>query len=239
MKDGSCKACPAYTKPQENNECEPDVCMRTEYLHDWGYCAKCPLGQVHDESGRGCEEPQVLILSGFEPVECGERHHRSFDGQECFPCPDFTRAQDRNSRCAPDSCLVFQVLTADGKCSDCPQGARPSLTQRSCIEIVDASSCNERQIYREAMNMCEQCGPFTRPQGGECLPDDCNENQKLLEDGTCSKPLCKANEIVDRDGKTCDKCMPYTRPQPGGDRCAPDHCPNGITQYDGTCSSGS
>jgi len=86
--------------------------------------------------------------------------------------------------------------------------------------------------------MCEQCGQFTRPQGDECLPDECSENQKLLEDGTCSRPVCEANEIVDRDGKTCDKCMPYTRPQPGGDKCAPDHCPNGITQYDGTCSSG-
>lgn len=131
-------------------------------------------------------------------------------GLECYECPDYTRAQDRNSKCGGDKCELYQIQKVDGTCSDCPNGTRPNFKQRNCVEIVSHTSCSPTQIYVEVMNMCEECPEYTRPRGDYCAADKCADNQRLQANGMCSEAQCGELEILSNG--SCEKCFPYTRP---------------------------
>ena len=51
----------------------------------------------------------------------------------CFRCPVYTRAQNQNTSCAPDSCYDNQVITPIGTCSICRINLKPDVTKKECI----------------------------------------------------------------------------------------------------------
>lgn len=115
-------------------------------------------------------------MSDFEPVQCGDREHRSLDGLECFQCPDYTRAVNKNTDCKADKCEIYQILRVDGTCESCPTGKRANFMQRACTDVIDPASCSDNQIFIEVMNMCDQCPEYSRPQGDHCAADQCTTN---------------------------------------------------------------
>lgn len=93
-----CERCPPYTKAQGGNTyCAADACSATEIVVPSGSCARCYAGSSPDAAQRDCIRDVVV---------CQARERLSADLRACIACPMYTRAQNQNQICAPDSCYA-------------------------------------------------------------------------------------------------------------------------------------
>ena len=84
----------------------------------------------------------------------------------CKDCDYYSRAQDSNTRCAPNNCGNYAIIQMDGTCKACPSPqVHDSINKRTCVMPQTPN---------------QPTAPVTLNQ--KCNP---NSRQIILSDGRC------------------------------------------------------
>lgn len=207
--DGRCETC-LFSRPSEDKKmCIKDECEDPIYqIHkEDGTCAYCEDGKV----GYGMfalAYRQRAAIDGVtcERDRCRGNEKRDADSGDCQQCPDYTRANEDETRCLHSTefikdCGTRQKVTKLGQCETCHHEdiVNPDdVTQ--CIP--HPSPCGFNAIGKPPNN-CKTCPDYAHAdrEGLGCLYYRCQGFERLDKDGHCV--LCLEGEVASDDGKTC------------------------------------
>lgn len=129
------------------------------------------------------------------------------------------------------SCTCNERFDTTGfGCIPCPVGTRPSVDNRSCVDV----NCDPNQIFRNDLlcPQCEWCPPGTvpDPQRRNCIVQP---RPTIMVNG---EPQCDEHSVFNLDRSECIKCPNNLKASSDNLRCL-NSCtdPLDIVQQDGSC----
>ena len=159
--------------------CGANECGNYAAIQIDGTCKTCPSGMVADSNTKTtCVYPYVAPAPP-PPSSCipNARQIKSPDGINCIDCPNYTRAQQGNTKyCSGNNCGNYAILKIDGTCKTCPNGmVADSNTKTTCVNpapvpvvpapvklTVQTCTPNARQLRSPDGLSCTDCPNYTR-----------------------------------------------------------------------------